>query len=220
MFSLKLLVCFHSWKNCYQITSMVNENEKLGFFRFWGIKNRILNRIIPSMPTIINIPGVILFLSDKAKHFAIKFTSHTSLSDQGSQSASFVILVSWLGKFPDSLKFLTLWRPLVRIKSPVVLLKSLSSELFPVLAKLFNRCLKEKCSSSQWKLSTMFSRILVNAHSRCIVTPSASFESLENSDSITNKYVIDHIVRNNLLCDKQYEFRSPMSTAELMTVFK
>lgn len=38
---------------------------------------------------------------------------------------------------------------------PVVVLMTLSSELFPVLIKCFNRCLKKKCFPVLYKISTV-----------------------------------------------------------------
>ena len=40
---------------------------------------------------------------------------------------------------------------------PVVVLKNISPELSPILAKLFNRCLKEKTFPASWKTSLVCS---------------------------------------------------------------
>ena len=70
------------------IKSKVAE-QRLGSHQFWQIANRILNRSVCSIPTIINGPEVISSAADKAKLFAKNFAANSTLCDQGHQPPVF-----------------------------------------------------------------------------------------------------------------------------------
>ncbi|MEL7340328.1 MAG: reverse transcriptase family protein, partial [Bacteroidota bacterium] len=104
---------------------------------------------------------------------------------------------------------------------PVVVLKHLNPELSPILAKLFNRCLKEKCFPSVWKTSAVCP-VFKNAGEKSNPAQYRPISLLsvisKLFESVINKRILDHLNRNNLLSDVQYGFRSARSTADVLTV--
>ena len=104
---------------------------------------------------------------------------------------------------------------------PVVVLKHISPELSPILARLFNRCLRVGCFPTSWKFSVVCP-VYKNSGDRqspsqyrpisllCII--SKLFET------IINQQIMSHLSEANLLSDFQYGFRSSRSTADVLTV--
>ena len=102
-----------------------------------------------------------------------------------------------------------------------MVLKNISPEISPILAKLFNRCLKEKTFPSSWKMSSVCP-VFKNSGERsdpskyrpisllCIV--SKLFES------VLNRHIMKYLKAHSLLSDIQYGFRSSRSTADILTV--
>ena len=104
---------------------------------------------------------------------------------------------------------------------PVVVLKHLSPELSPILAKLFNRCLKLKCFPSIWKSSSVCPVFKNNGEksSPSQYRPISLLSVISKLfEALINDKIIDHLERNNLLSDIQYGFRSSRSTADVLTV--
>ena len=104
---------------------------------------------------------------------------------------------------------------------PVVVLKNCEPELSYILAKLFNKCLKESCFLDCWKVSLMvpvFKNVgerstAKNYHPLSLLSVvSKVFEKLVNNG------IIDHLEKCGLFSDFQYGFRSSRSTADLLTV--
>ena len=104
---------------------------------------------------------------------------------------------------------------------PVVVIKNCEPELSYILAKLFDKCLKESCFPDCWKVSLVvpvFKNVgerstAKNYHpDRLLSVVSKVFEKLEN-----NK-IVDHLEKCGLFSDFQYGFRSSRSTADLLTV--
>ena len=91
---------------------------------------------------------------------------------------------------------------------PVVVLKNCEPELSYILAKLFNKCLKESCFPDCWKVSSVVP-VFRNIGER---STAKVFEKL------VNNRIIDHLEKCGLFSDFQYGFRSSRSTADLLTV--
>ena len=88
---------------------------------------------------------------------------------------------------------------------PVVVLKNCEPELSYILAKLFNKCLKESCFPDCWKVSSVVP-VFRNVGERSTANV---FEKL------VNNRIIDHLEKCGLFSDFQYGFRSSRSTADL-----
>ena len=94
---------------------------------------------------------------------------------------------------------------------PVVVLKNCEPELSYILAKLFNKCLKESCFLDCWKASSVVP-VLKNVGERStaknyhpvilLSVVSKVFEKL------VNNRIVDHLQKGGLFSDFQYGFRS------------
>lgn len=99
-------------------------------------------------------------------------------------------------------------------KIPVVILKNLSLELPAILARLFNKCLKEKYFPSLWQVAAVCP-VFKNAGD--YLSPSSSLVSPANIEFIINKKVIEHFNKTNFFRDKSYGFHSS-STVDILTI--
>ena len=104
---------------------------------------------------------------------------------------------------------------------PVVVLKNCEPELSYILAKLFNKCLKESCFPDCWKVSSVVS-VFKNVgerssakHYRPVSLLSVVSKVFEK---LVNNRIVDHLENCGLLSDFQYGFRSSRSTADLLAV--
>ena len=103
----------------------------------------------------------------------------------------------------------------------MVVLKNCEPELSYILAQLFNMCLKECCFPDCWKVSLVVP-IFKNVGERSTVKNyhPVSLLSMVSKvfEKLLNKRVVDHLETCGLFSDFQYGFRSPQSTADLLTV--
>ena len=104
---------------------------------------------------------------------------------------------------------------------PVVVLKNCEPELSYILAKLFNKCLKESCFPDCWKVSSVVP-VFKNVGERSTAKNyrSVSLLSVVSKvfEKLVNNRIVDHIEKCGLFYDLQYGFRSSRSTADLLTV--
>ena len=104
---------------------------------------------------------------------------------------------------------------------PVVVLKNCEPELFYILAKFFNKCLKESCFSDCWKVSSVVS-VFKNVGERSTAKNyhpvSLIFVVSRVFEKPVNNRIADHLENCGLFSDFQYGFRSSRSTADLLTV--
>ena len=203
--------------------------ESLGSKEFWRITNKVLGRGKASIPTLVEGPIQVISSTDKTSIFASKFASHSTLDDQGCLPPEFPNLTDErlcdlkvsAGQISKLIKELDSTKATGPDSIPVVVLKHLSPELSPILAKLFNRCLKEKCFPTSWKTSAVCP-VFKNAGDKSAPSQYRPISLLsiisKLFESVINKGVIDHLVKNNLLSDVQYGFRSSRSTADVLTV--
>ena len=172
---------------------------------------------------------VVISSTDKASIFASKFAAHSTLDDLGCSPPDFPpvtdeklcdLKVS-AGQISQLIKELDSTKATGPDSIPVVVLKQLSPEISPILAKLFNRCMKEKCFPTTWKTSAVCP-VFKNAGDKSAPSQYRPISLLsiisKLFESVINKRVLDHLVKNNLMSDVQYGFRSYRSTADVLTV--
>lgn len=104
---------------------------------------------------LILLMSLELSSSDKANLFAVNFDSNSTLDERGhysssnlSASMSFVILLSRRVKFLDSSKALTQRRPLIKIKSPLLFLRTLALNYLTS----YQSCLSAVCKRNLFKI--------------------------------------------------------------------
>ena len=137
--------------------------EALGSKEFWRITNKVLGRGKAAIPTLIEGPTQVISSTDKANIFASKFAAHSTLDDLGCPLPDFPPVTDErlsdfkvsAGQVASLIKELDATKATGPDNIPVVVLKHLSPELSPILAKLFNRCLKERCFPTSWKTSAV-----------------------------------------------------------------
>ena len=204
-------------------------SEALGSREFWRITNKVLNKGKASIPTLVEQSTQVISSTDKANLFASKFAANSTLDDQGCLPPDFPPITDeklceskvTAGQIAELIKDLDSSKATGPDDIPVVVLKHLSPELSPILAKLFNRCLKEKCFPSAWKTSAVCP-VFKNAGEKSNPSQYRPISLLsvisKLFESVINKRILDHLEANNLLSDVQYGFRSLRSTADVLTV--
>ena len=104
---------------------------------------------------------------------------------------------------------------------PLVVLKNRELELSYILAKLFNKFLKESCFPDCWKVSSVFP-VFKNARERSTAKnyhPVSLFSVVSKVfEKLVNNGIVDHLGKCGLFSDFQNGFRSSQSTADLLTV--
>ena len=94
---------------------------------------------------------------------------------------------------------------------PVVVLKNCGSELSFILAELFNKCLKESCSSDCWKVSSVvpvFKNVGVRSTAKNYCPVSVLSVVSKVFEKLVNNRIIDHLEKYGHLSDFQSGFRS------------
>ena len=148
-------------------------SQKLGSRDFWRIANSVLNKdksdirknIFACLFSVHNIngPEVLSSASDKAKLFTKNFSKNSNLDDSGISLPVFPsrtnLKLHNISITPKMVK-----KVITNLDSskasghdciPVVVLKNCEPELSYILAKLFNKCLKEACFPDCWKVSSV-----------------------------------------------------------------
>ena len=202
--------------------------QKLGSRDFWRIANSVLNEGKSAIPPLFNGPEVLSSASDKAKLFAKNFSKNSNL-DSGISLPVFPSRTN-LKLHNISITTKMVKKVITNLDSskasgpdciPVVVLKNCELELSYILAKLFNKCLKESCFLDCWKVSSVVP-VFKNVGERStaenyrpvglLSVVSKVFEKL------VNNRIVDHLEKCGLFSDFQYGFRSSRSTADLPTV--
>ena len=103
---------------------------------------------------------------------------------------------------------------------PVVVLKNCEPELSFILAKLFNKCLKESCFPDCWKVSSVvpvFKNVGEWSTAKNYRPVSLLSVVRKVFERLVNNRVVDHLQKCDLFPDFQYGFRSSRSTGDLLT---
>ena len=101
---------------------------------------------------------------------------------------------------------------------PVVVRKNCDPELSYILAKLFNKCLKESCFPDCWKVSSVvpvFKNVGERSTAKNYRPVSLLSVVSKVFEKLVNNTIVDHLEK---FSDFQYGFRSSRSTADLLTV--
>ena len=204
-------------------------SQKLGSQDFWRIANSVLNKGKSAIPPLFNGPEVLSSASNKTKLFAKHFAKNSNLDDSGISLPVFSsrtnLKLHNISITPKMVKKVITNRDSSKASGPdcipVVVLKNCEPELSYILAKLFNKCLKESCFPDCWKVFSVvpvFKNVgerstAQNYHPvRLLSVVSKVFEKL------VNNRIVDHLEKCGLFSDFQYGFRSSRSTADLLTV--
>ena len=100
----------------------------------------------------------------------------------------------------------------------MVVLKNCELELFPILAELFNKCLKEPCFSNYWNVSSVVP-VFKNVGERSTAKNYRPVSLLSIFRKVfekpVNNRIVDHL--ENFIFDFQYGFRCSRQTTDLLT---
>ena len=102
-----------------------------------------------------------------------------------------------------------------------MVLKNCEPELSYILAKLFNKCLKESCFPHCWKVSlvvAVFKNVVERSTAKSYCPVSLLSVVSKVFEKLVNNRIVDHLEKYGLFSDFQYGFRSSRSTADLPTV--
>ena len=135
-------------------------SQKLCSQDFWRIANSVLNKGKSAIPPLFNGPEVLSSASDKAKLFAKSFSKNSNLDDSLPVFPSRTNLkLHNISITPKMVKKVIMNLDSSKASGPdfipVVVLKNYESELSYILAKLFDKCLKESCFPDCWKVSSV-----------------------------------------------------------------
>ena len=104
---------------------------------------------------------------------------------------------------------------------PVVVLKKCEPELSYILAKLFNKCLKESCFPDCWKVSSIVP-VFKNVGERSTTKnycPISLFSVVYKVfEKLVNNRIVYHLEKCGLFSDFHHGFGSSWSTADLLIV--
>ena len=167
--------------------------------------------------------------SDKAKLFAKNFSKNSNLDDSGISLPVFPsrtnLKLHNISITPKVVKKVITNLDSSKVSGPdcvpVVVLKNCEPELSYILAKLFNKCLKESCFPHCWKVSSVVP-VFKNVGERSTAKnyrPVSVFSVVSRVfGKLVNNRIADHLEKCSLFSDFQYGFRSSRSTAGLLIV--
>ena len=197
--------------------------------RTWQIANSVLSKDKSAIPPLFNGLQVLSSASDKAKLFAKNLSKNSNLDDSGITLPVFPsrtnLKLHNISITPNMIKKVITDLDSSKASGPdcipVVVLKNCEPVLSYVLAKLFNKCLKESCFPDCWKSSSVV-LVFKNVGERSTAKNyhPVSLLSMVSKvfEKLVNNRIVDHLEKCGLFCDFQYGFRSCRSTADLLTV--
>ena len=204
-------------------------SQKLGSRDFWRIANSVLSKGKSAILPLFNGLEVLSSESDKVKLFAKNFSKNSNLDDSGISLPVFRsrtnLKLSNISITPKMVKKVITNLDSSKVSGPdcipVVVLKNCESELSYILAKFFNKCLKESCFLDCWKVSSVVP-VLKNVGERSTAKSyrPVSLLSVVSKvfEKLLNNRIVDHLEKCGVFSDFQYGFRSFRSTADLLTV--
>ena len=204
-------------------------SQKLGSRDFWRIANSVLNKGKSAIPPLFNGPEVLSSASDKAKLFAKNFSKNSNLDDFGISLPVFPsrtnLKLHNISITPKMVKKVIMNLDSSKASGPdcipVVVLKNCEPELSYILAKLFNKCLKESCFPDCWKVSSVvpvFKNVGERSTAKNYRPVSLLSVVSKVFEKLVNNRIVDHLGNCGLFSDFQYGFRSSRSTADLLAV--
>ena len=135
-------------------------SQQLGSCDFWQIANSVLNKGKSAIPTLFSSPDVLSCATDKTKLFAENFSMNSNLDDSGISLPVFPsrtnLKLHNISVTPKMVRKVIMNLDLSKASGPdcipAVVLKNCEPEPSYILAKLFNKCLKESCFPDYWKV--------------------------------------------------------------------
>ena len=169
-----------------------------------------------------------LAYANKAKLFAENFSLNSNLDDSGISLPVFPsrnnLKLYNISVTPKMVRKVVMNLDLSKASTldciPVVVLKNCELELSYILAKLYNKCLKESCFPDFWRVSSVVP-VFKNVGERSTAKNYRPVSLLSMVRKVFEKFVNNRIVDHLEKClfsDFQYGFRSSRSTADLLTV--
>ena len=186
---------------------------------FWRIANSVLNKGKSAIPPLFNGPEVSSSASDKAKLFAKNFSKNSNLDDSGISLPVFPsrtnLKLHNISITPKMVKKVITNLDSSKVSGPgcipMVVLKKCEPELSYILAKLFNKFLKESCFPDCWKVPSVVS-VFKNVEERSTAKNyhPVSLLSVVSKvfEKLVNNSILDHLEKCGLFSDFQYGFRS------------
>ena len=186
---------------------------------FGGIANSVLNNGKSAISPLFNGPEVLSPVSDKAKLFSKNFSKNSNLDDSGISLPVFPsrtnLKLHNISITPKMVK-----KVITNLESskasgpdsiPVVVLKNCEPELSYILAKLFNKCLKQSCFPDCWKVSSVvpvFKNVGERSTAKNYRPVSLLSVVSKVFEKLINNTIVDHLEKCVLFSDFQYGFRS------------
>ena len=204
-------------------------SQKLGSRDFWKIGNSVLSKGKSAIPPLYNGPEVLSSTFDKAKLFAKNFSKNSNLDDSGISLPAFSsrtnLTLHNISITPKVVKKVITNLDSSKASGPdciqVVVLKNCEPELSSILAKLFNKCLKESCFPDCWKVSLVvpvFKNVGERSTAKNYCPVSLLSVISKVFEELVNNSIVDHLEKCGLFSDFQHSFMSSRSTADLLTV--
>ena len=178
-------------------------SQKLGSQDFWRIANSVLNKGKSAIPPLLSAA------SDKAKLFAKNFSKNSNLDDSGISLPVFPSRTN-LNLHNISITPKMVKKVVTNLDSskasgpdciPVVVLKNCEPELSYILAKCFNKCLKESCFPDCWKVSSVVPVFkIVGERSTAKNCHPVSLLSVYSKvfEKLVNNRIVDHLEKCGL----------------------
>ena len=203
-------------------------SQKLGSRDFWQIANSVLKGKSAIIP-LFNGLDVLSSVSDKAKLFAENFSLNSNLDDSGVSLPVFPsrtnLKLHNISVTPKMVRKVVMNLDLSKASGPdcipVVVLKNCEPELSYILAKLFNKCLKESCFPDCWQVSSVvpvFKNVGERSTAKNYRPVSLLSVVSKVFEKLVNNRIVGHLEKCGLFSDFQYGFRSSRSTADLLSV--
>ena len=197
-------------------------SQKRGSRDFWQIANSVLNKGKSAIPPLFNGPEVLSSASDKAKLFAKNFSKNSNLDDSGISLTVFpsrTNLKLHISITPKMVKKVITNLDSSKVSGPdcipvvvlVVVLENCESERSYILAKLFNKCLKESCFLDCWKVSSVvpvFKNVGERSTAKNYRPVSLLSVVSKVFEKLVNNRIVYHLEKCGLFSDFQYGFRS------------
>ena len=208
-------------------------SQKLGSRNFWPIANSVLKKSKSAIPPLFNGLEVLSSASDKTKLFVLNFSNNSNFDDSGISFPVFPpvfpsktnLKLHNISITPKMVK-----KVITNLDSskasgpdciPVVVLKNCEPELSYILAKLFNKCLKESCFPDCWKVFSVvpvFKNVGERSTAKNYRPVSLLSVVSKVLEKLVNNRIVDHLEKCGLFSDFRYGFRSSRSIADILTV--
>ena len=181
------------------------------------------------MPPLFDDWEVLYSASDQATLFAENFSKNSNLDESGISLPVFLsrtnLKLHNISVTPKVVRKIITNLDFSRASGPdcipVVVLKNWEPEISYILAELFSKCLTEFCFPDCWKVSLVvpvFKNVGESFTAKNHRPVSLLSVVSKVFEKLLNNRIVDHLEKCGFFSDSQYGFRSPQSTADLLTV--